>query len=54
MLPLQGKFTSKNGHVSEGEFVDDRMAEFPAFQKDALLTPDLNISRTPTSISAES
>nr|XP_023686995.1 radial spoke head 10 homolog B-like isoform X1 [Paramormyrops kingsleyae] len=50
----QGKFTSKNGHVSEGDFVDDRMTEFPAFPKDAVLTPDLNILRTPTSISADS
>ncbi|XP_048871790.1 radial spoke head 10 homolog B [Brienomyrus brachyistius] len=50
----QGKFTSKDGRVSEGEFVDDRMSEYPALPKDAVLTPDLNILRISTSVSVES
>lgn len=27
---FQGKFISKNGHIYEGEFIDDHMAEDPA------------------------
>ncbi|NXD09116.1 R10B2 protein, partial [Nothocercus nigrocapillus] len=38
----RGKFVFKNGHVYEGEFIDDHIAEYPAFQVDALNVQDLN------------
>ncbi|XP_062331376.1 radial spoke head 10 homolog B [Osmerus eperlanus] len=44
----QGKFIFKNGRVFEGEFVDDHMAEFPAFCLDGCKTPDLRGIRTHT------
>ncbi|KAJ8413699.1 hypothetical protein AAFF_G00082060 [Aldrovandia affinis] len=44
----QGKFTFKNGRTFEGEFVDDHMAEFPAFSMDGTTTPDLSGIRTQT------
>ncbi|XP_066520825.1 radial spoke head 10 homolog B isoform X3 [Hoplias malabaricus] len=42
----QGKFIFKNGRIFEGEFIDDRMAEFPAFSIDGAKTPDLSGIRT--------
>ncbi|KAK6328282.1 hypothetical protein J4Q44_G00002600 [Coregonus suidteri] len=44
----QGKFIFKNGRIFEGEFVDDHMAEFPAFCLDGSNTPDLSGIRTHT------
>ncbi|NXA52244.1 R10B2 protein, partial [Nothocercus julius] len=38
----RGKFVFKNGHVYEGEFIDDHIAEYPAFQVDVLNVQDLN------------
>ncbi|NXG34864.1 R10B2 protein, partial [Dromaius novaehollandiae] len=38
----RGKFVFKSGHVYEGEFIDDHIAEYPAFQVDTLIVQDLN------------
>nr|XP_009681641.1 PREDICTED: radial spoke head 10 homolog B isoform X3 [Struthio camelus australis] len=38
----KGKFVFTNGHVYEGEFIDDHIAEYPAFQVDALKVQGLN------------
>ncbi|KAG9267695.1 hypothetical protein AMEX_G18561 [Astyanax mexicanus] len=42
----QGKVTFKNGRIFEGEFIEDRMAEFPEFSIDGTKTPDLSGIRT--------
>ncbi|KAJ7984684.1 hypothetical protein DPEC_G00357310, partial [Dallia pectoralis] len=42
----QGKFIFKNGQIFEGEFVNDHMAEFPAFRLNGSNTPDLSRIRT--------
>ncbi|KAI1895983.1 hypothetical protein AGOR_G00090130 [Albula goreensis] len=44
----QGRFTFKNGRMFEGEFVEDHMAEFPAFSMGGTSTPDLSGIRTCT------
>ncbi|XP_059834983.1 radial spoke head 10 homolog B isoform X5 [Hypanus sabinus] len=43
---IQGTFVFKNGRTYEGEFLEDRMAEFPNFSIDGMNTPDLSTIRT--------
>uniref|UniRef100_A0A674JRA3 Radial spoke head 10 homolog B n=1 Tax=Terrapene triunguis TaxID=2587831 RepID=A0A674JRA3_9SAUR len=40
------KFVFKNGRIYEGEFINDQIAEYPAFQVDAMNTQDLSGIRT--------
>nr|XP_013806363.1 PREDICTED: radial spoke head 10 homolog B2-like [Apteryx mantelli mantelli] len=49
----RGKFIFKNGHVYEGEFIDDHIAEYPAFQVDALNVQDLNAIGTQSPFGTE-
>jgi len=44
----QGKFVFKNGRVYEGMFDKDHIVEFPNFEMDGLVTPDLTKIRTRT------
>lgn len=45
-LLLQGKLVFKNGRVYEGEFIYDRIAEYPHFKIDIMNTQDLSGIRT--------
>ncbi|XP_052628615.1 radial spoke head 10 homolog B-like isoform X5 [Harpia harpyja] len=50
---IQGKFVFKNGHVYEGEFTDDRIVEYPAFQVDAMSAKELNAICTGSNFGTE-
>ncbi|XP_069666254.1 radial spoke head 10 homolog B isoform X6 [Haliaeetus albicilla] len=50
---IQGKFVFKNGHVYEGEFTDDHIVEYPAFQVDAMSAKELNAICTGSNFGTE-
>lgn len=49
----QGKFIFKNGRVYEGTFQDDHIVEYPEFEMDGRVTPDLSMIRTRTPLPSE-
>lgn len=44
----EGKFVFKNGRTYEGMFENDRIVEFPQFEMDGRVTPDISQIRTRT------
>ncbi|XP_065416065.1 radial spoke head 10 homolog B isoform X13 [Chrysemys picta bellii] len=50
---IQGRFVFKNGRIYEGEFINDQIAEYPAFQVDAMNMQDLSGIRTQSPFGTE-